>query len=72
MPSGVLSQRQRSSPANTSAYLDLYSLDEMEALMVYSISSEVGQMSFRKTSLPSLSLPSESFSKSKSIEPAIA
>ena len=39
--------------------------------MVSSISFWVGQMSCKKTSLPSVSVPSGSDSKSKSIVPAI-
>ncbi len=42
------------------------------ALIVSSISCAEGQMSFRKTSLPSVSVPSGSDSKSKSIVPANA
>jgi hypothetical protein len=37
-----------------------------------SISSSLGQMSFRRTGLPSASVPSTSFSMSKRMVPAMA
>ena len=71
-PVGVLSDCQRSSPSNTPAYCLVNIPELIEESMVSCTSAGVGQMSFRYTSEPSEPVPSESFSKSKSIVPASA
>ncbi len=71
-PVGVGSVRHRSSPSKTLAYSCSNMSVEIEESIVACTSDASGQMSFRKTSLPSLSRPSGSVSKSKFMLPASA
>lgn len=71
-PVGVGSERQRSSPSKTPAYWCVNMPVSMELSIVDWTSSASGQMSLRNTSLPSVSVPSASESKSKFIDPASA
>src|SRR5262249_30650334 len=69
-PSGTGSERQVSSPVNTSAYVSANCSARTEDAIVSLTSPAFGQMSWRKTSSPSGVVPSGSLSKSMSIRPA--